>query len=204
MEYWTRYGAPGDWSQGPDLPKDFYTESYTAEVEAQRETAKALGKTKDGRLFHSAQNRGGLAKWTEVSMTKTMAMQMSSALPRGQVPVALQKATAVNKDWKEGPTDSKKYSLQALANAYRNQGVYFEVGAVGSQAYESEGYFVDLHVGAPLPSWVTNGCVVDESNVLLYPPNTSGAVPTQRTGGAIGFMPSAQEGFLLPGQEEVC
>ena len=28
MEYWTRYGAPGDWSQGPNLPKDFYTEKY--------------------------------------------------------------------------------------------------------------------------------------------------------------------------------
>jgi len=26
MEYWTRYGAPGDWQQGPNLSKDFYTE----------------------------------------------------------------------------------------------------------------------------------------------------------------------------------
>ena len=207
MEYWTRYGAPGDWSQGPNLPKDFYTESYTAEVAAQREAALALGKTKDGKLFHAAQNRGGLAKWTEVSMTKTMSMEKSSALPRGYVPVAMQKAIAGNPEWKGAPTDKKKYSLQGLANAYRHQGVYFEVGALKSQAYESDGHFVDLHIGAPLPQWVTNGCVACVHNVLMA--SCPLCAEKDAATAAIGFMPSPppKSGFLLPrqpGQEEIC
>ena len=31
-EYWTRYGAPGDWTEGPNLSQNFYTEVRAGEL----------------------------------------------------------------------------------------------------------------------------------------------------------------------------
>ena len=31
-EYWTRYGAPGDWTKGPNLSQNFYTEVRAGEL----------------------------------------------------------------------------------------------------------------------------------------------------------------------------
>jgi len=176
-EYWTRYGAPGDWTKGPNLSQNFYTEEYVAEYERHKQNAHLINHqtdpfqyVEDGRVYHSSMVRDSAPGWTNIEMSKQSAMYKSSALNHGQQPIIVKKdKVGASGDWKPPPISRKQYILQDLANAYRAQGVTLEMGEmiVQANAAEASESYVDLYVGATVPAFVRPGCVVNRDNVLI-------------------------------------